>query len=201
MKNVMQALSRTHHNVTAKFAPLGEGRGKFHNINACLEGVDMGGYDWLIVVDDDIAFADGFLDNFIYLAESANLQICQPAHKFRSYQSFELTLRQWGSLVRVTHFVECGPFTAFHKQIFPHVLPFPNLRWAWGTDIAWSEIARNKGFKIGIVDATPIRHLRPVAVSYEGRTATDEARAFLQQACVTQNRYEILQTVKVISNI
>lgn len=201
LQKVMKELAHTRHNVTAITATLAKGKGKFQNINDALKALDVNAYDWLIVVDDDIAMPAQFLDKFIYLAESADLQICQPAHRFRSYQSFEMTLRCWDSLVRLTHFVECGPLTAIRKPVFPHVLPFPELRWAWGTDIDWAEIARKENFRIGIIDATPIRHLRPVGASYDWKKAEDEAAGFLNSRGITRRREDILQTIKVISHI
>jgi hypothetical protein len=201
LKNLMLALSRSRHEVVTMPAPLRDGLGKFQNINACLKNVRVEDYDWLIVIDDDIALPKLFLDRFICMAERANLSVCQPAHRFRSHQSYEITQRRWNSLARVTHFVESGPFTAFHRRMFACLLPFPDLRWAWGTDVLWSEMARRENLLAGIVDATPIEHLRPVAGSYNGRLAREEGTIFLQEAGVNRSRREILQTVQVISNI
>ncbi|HEY1987103.1 MAG TPA: hypothetical protein VGG85_16935 [Terracidiphilus sp.] len=199
LKQVMQKLSRTRHKVTTIYAPCSTGKGKFQNINDGLRDVDLSPFDWMILVDDDIAFDEGFLDRFIYLAEATSLQVCMPAHKFRSNQTFNLTVRHWASLVRFTCFVESGPVTAFRKPMFPHVFPFPELKWAWGTDIAWSETARELGLSIGIVDGTPVRHLRPVGGSYDVRLATDEAEAFLAARNISRSRDDILQTVKTMS--
>jgi hypothetical protein len=199
LQEVMRKLSNTRHNVTTICAPLLPGKGKFQNMNKGLGKVDLGAFEWLILVDDDITFPEDFLDKFIYLAEMTNLQICMPAHKFRSNQTFDLTVRHWASMVRLTHFVESGPLTAFRRPMFSYIFPFPELKWAWGTDIAWSETARNLGFSLGIVDGTPIRHLRPVGGSYDVRLATDEAETFLAQRNITRSRDDILKTVKSIS--
>ena len=133
---VLRALKNTRHDVTVSLVPLGQ-RGKFENINLALRDVDLSKVDWLIIVDDDIAFPPHFLDRFLCACETASLRIAQPAHRFRSYTSWELTQRVWNSLVHTTHFVECGPITAFHREVFPHVLPFPETRWAWGVDVVW----------------------------------------------------------------
>jgi hypothetical protein len=148
----------------------------------------------MVVLDDDVALPPRFLDTFLYLADRAELKICMPAHRFRSHQSYALTQRRWNSLVRTTNFVECGPITAFHREVFPYVLPFPNLRWAWGTDLAWSEHGKRQDFRIGIVDATPIEHLRPVAASYRSRDARLEADAFLVEMGAGISRKEALRT-------
>jgi hypothetical protein len=199
LQDVVKRLSCSHHDITLKIAPLLAGRGKFQNINAALEGVNLEVYDWIIIVDDDIAFENGFLDKFICVAELAQLDICMPAHKFRSNQAFDLTTRKWNTLARVTHFVESGPLTAFRRVTYPHILPFPEIRWAWGTDIAWSEMARERGFRMGIVDATPLKHLRPVAGSYDANIAMDGAKAFLASKGINRKRHEILASVETIS--
>ena len=171
LHQIVAELSQTHHKIDVELAPLGDGHGKFQNINAALQGVAVDDYDRLTVIDDDIALPRRFLDTFIFLSENAGLRMSQPAHRFRSYQSYSLTQRNWNSLARITNFVECGPVTAFHRDMYPYVLPFADLRWAWGTDVAWAEFARINNLPIGIIDATPIGHLRPVAASYSGKLA------------------------------
>ena len=48
------------------------------------------------------------------------------------------------------------------------LLPFPPLRFGWGLDQHWSALALEHGWRIGVVDATPIRHgLRRIAASYD----------------------------------
>ena len=49
----------------------------------------------------------------------------------------------------------------------------------WGLDAHWSAAAAEAGLPLGIVDATPIRHLRPVAASYPHAEAVAEADRFL----------------------
>ncbi len=199
LAKVLEELKRSKHDVTLAIASMGD-RGKFHNINVALEDINLKAYDWLIVVDDDVDLPPNFLDNFLFLSNLAGLKLSMPAHKFYSYYSFNITHRYFGSLVRQTHFVECGPITAFHKDIIPLLFPFPELRWSWGMDAYWAETARNAGMAIGIVDATPLRHLRPVAKSYGHSQAMTEGSLYLREKGVTRPKREILQNVKVISN-
>ncbi len=50
----------------------------------------------------------------------------------------------------------------------------------WGLDAHWSAVARDRGWPIGVVDATPIGHtIRPAASDYPRETAAAEARRFL----------------------
>jgi hypothetical protein len=76
--------------------------------------------------------------------------------------------------------VEIGPVVAFHHSTFNALLPFPELRVGWGLDLHWSAIAEREGWRVGVVDATPIRHgLRVTASSYDRGDAVTEARRFL----------------------
>jgi hypothetical protein len=52
----------------------------------------------------------------------------------------------------------------------------------WGLDVHWAAVAREHGWPIGVVDATPILHTVPVAATYPREVALDEARRFLAGA-------------------
>ena len=69
--------------------------------------------------------------------------------------------------------------TAFHRDTFGVLLPFPDLRMGWGLDVHWAALAAQRGWRIGVVDATPILHLRPAADAYPRDAAVAEAAAFL----------------------
>jgi len=174
-------LARSRHDVEVATAPVG-GAGKFENLNALLAAHPPAGRDWLLVVDDDVALPRGFLDAFLFLAERWDLRLAQPAHRRRSHAAWAVTRRRGGSLVRETGFVEIGPVCAFHASTFATLLPFPALRAGWGLDSHWAAVAREQGWRIGVVDATPIRHvMRPIAGSYRREEALAEARAFLAE--------------------
>jgi hypothetical protein len=172
-------LGRSRHHVDF-FSTVAADRGKFENLNALLAEHPPAGYDWILAVDDDVAFPRGFLDAFLFLAERFELRIAQPAHRSRSHAAWNVTRRRVGTVARETAFVETGPVVAFHSTTFETFLPFPPLRAGWGLDLHWSAVAGSRGWKIGIVDATPIRHgLRRIAASYDRSAAIDEARRFL----------------------
>jgi Glycosyltransferase like family 2 len=174
-----EELLRSRHQVRLESTPVG-GRGKFENLNALLREHPPREDDWLIVVDDDVVLPRGFLDMFLFLAERFEFRLAQPAHRSRSHAAWAVTRRHAGSVARETSFVEIGPVTAFHRDTFEVLLPFPELRIGWGLDAHWSALAREHGWRIGVVDATSVRHsLRPVASSYEHQAAIDEARGFL----------------------
>ncbi len=172
-------LERSHHDVSIHArSPAG---GKFQTLNRMLAEDAPDRADWLLVVDDDVDLPSGFLDLFLYAAESAGLRIAQPAHRLYSHAAWDVTRRRALSLVRETTFVEIGPVTAFHRNTFSTLLPFPQLRMGWGLDAHWSAIAREHGWPIGVVDLTPIGHaLRPAGDSYPRDEAIAEGRAFLE---------------------
>jgi hypothetical protein len=172
-------LLRSRHQVSFACTVVG-GRGKFENLNLLLREHPPAGHDWLLVVDDDVALPAGFLDSFIFLAERFQLRLAQPAHRHRSHAAWAVTRRRAASVVRETRYVEIGPVTAFQAATFDMLLPFPELRFGWGLCAHWSAVAQRQGWRIGVVDATSIRHgLRAVASAYRYEDAVAEGRRFL----------------------
>ncbi len=166
-----------------QIATIGPGeRGKFENLNALLEEHPAAGHHWLIVFDDDIELPHGFLDRFLFLAERFELDLVQPAHRLASHAAWRVTRRRRGSVVRQTQFVEVGPLTAFSSRTFPTLLPFPPLRMGWGLDAHWAAVARQRGWRCGVIDALAINHrAAPAAQAYSRTQTIAEARAFLAQ--------------------
>jgi GT2 family glycosyltransferase len=182
---IRRELTRTRHELALHFVP--PTAGKWANINALLASAPASDADWLLIVDDDVVLPRGFLDRFIALAEAFDLQLAQPAHAFASHAAWDVTRRRPGVLARRTRFVEIGPVTAISAEAAKELLPFPDLQMGWGLDARWSAIAAERGWAIGVIDATPIRHLRPVAASYPRDAAVAEAEAFLDgRAYVTR---------------
>jgi hypothetical protein len=62
------------------------------------------------------------------------------------------------------------------------LLPFPELRMGWGLDVHWAALARERGWRCGVVDAVPIGHrAAPAAAAYAREHAIAEARSFLAE--------------------
>jgi hypothetical protein len=193
LRQVTAAIAASRHAVELAFAPMGDA-GKFDNINKALSGKRLSRYDWLLIVDDDIALPTGFLDLLIGEAVRRGFKMAQPAHRFLSYSTYKVTERHWASVARRTGFVECGPVSLLHRDTFADLVPFPSSRWSWGLDLYWAELARQRGWPIGVIDAVPIRHLRPVAGSYDVGAATEEATRFLTARGVAPRRQDLLKT-------
>ena len=172
-------LLRSRHDVTLALGPGAPGAGKWANLRATLAEHPPDGADWLLIADDDVILPAGFLDAFVLLAERFGLALAQPAHAFASHAAWPVTRRRPGVLARRTRFVEIGPVTAIHAAAFPLLLPFPDLAMGWGLDAHWSATTAAAGLALGVVDATPIRHLRPIAAAYPRAAAEEEAARYL----------------------
>jgi hypothetical protein len=203
-----EALSRlrsTHHRVHLALGAMGSPApslagetiasnltgGKFENLNKILMGSDplkiLMGSDplkagWALVVDDDVVLPDRFLDRMVGLAEHFDLAMAQPAQSLAGQAAWPVTRRRRGSLLRETRFVEIGPVTLFRGDAFAELTPFPALRYGWGLDVHWAALAHQRGWRLGIADALPIRHEEAgVAGTYSSREAIMEARRFLAE--------------------
>jgi Glycosyl transferase family 2 len=153
--------------------------GKFGNLNRVLEAAG-GGFEWILVVDDDLALPPRFLDRFVALCERFALDLAQPAQTQRSHSAWRVTRRRPASLVRETRFVEIGPVTVFGRRAAIELLPFPELRYGWGLDLHWAALAAERGWRLGVVDATPVRHeSATVGTAYRREDAEAEAADFL----------------------
>ncbi|UGS38840.1 glycosyltransferase family 2 protein [Capillimicrobium parvum] len=175
-------LRASRHDVEVATTAPGD-RGKFENLDALLSAHPAGAHDWLLVCDDDVVLPGAFLDDLVAAAERLDLQLAQPAHRLHSHAAWSVTRRRggWaGSLARETAFVEIGPVTLVAAAAFGDLLPFPPLRMGWGLDVHWAALARERGLRLGVVDAVPVLHdAAPAAAAYSRRDAEAEARAFL----------------------
>ncbi len=178
---VRTELERSRHDVELHTRRPG-GLGKFENLNLLLADRPVEDHDWVLVVDDDVVLPRGFLDRLLYLAERFDFQLVQPAHRARSHGAWRVTRRRAGAVARQTPFVEIGPVTAFARPTFAALLPFPDVRMGWGLDLHWAALARQHGWRCGVLDAVAIRHsAAPAGDAYSRRDAVAEARALLAE--------------------
>jgi hypothetical protein len=195
--HAVSELRRSHRRVTVALGALDErapaleqetlltglrGRGKFENLNALLAEAPRGDARWLVVIDDDVALPRGFLDRFLFVCERLGLQLAQPALSHTSHAAWRVFRRCRWTVARTTHMVEIGPLTAFSAPVADELLPFPPLRMGWGLDAHWGALAQGRGWRLGVVDATPIRHSsRVTASAYDRDEALSELRGFLAE--------------------
>jgi hypothetical protein len=171
-------LTSERHRVEHRVGSLEQlGKGKFENLNELI-GDERA--DWLLIADDDVTLPERFLDRMIALAELFELQMAAPAQSLASHAAWRVTRRRPRSIVRETSFVEIGPVTLIGEQAAQALVPFPPLRYGWGLDLAWAATAAERGWRLGIADALPVRHdAATVGSAYPAAAAIEEARAFL----------------------
>ena len=119
------------------------------------------GYQAVALLDDDLEPAGCTWTDIFTLFARSGLSIAQPALTADSSASKPVTYQRPGVLYRETDFVEVmAPIFrgALLEQLVPHFLEERN---GWGLEALWPGHA-----PIGILDATPIRHARPVGTSH-----------------------------------
>jgi hypothetical protein len=156
------------------------GGGKFENLNRLLAEVPVEGFEWVLVVDDDVELPRRFLDRTLFLAERLRLDLVQSALRRTSHAAWRVFRREPWSVTRLTRMVEIGPVIAFRGAVARELLPFPPLRMGWGLDLHWGAVATQRGWRPGVIDAVPIRHeARRTASGYDRGAAIEELRHFL----------------------
>lgn len=139
---------------------------KFDLLATALEDSEIDLYDYVVVVDDDIAIPEGFLDAFVALQDRYSLALAQPARTAGSYLDHPIVQQQPQSIVRETRFVEIGPVFSVSRSAARLLLPFDGRSpMGWGYENVWASILEANDLRLGIIDATPIDHSvrRPVA--------------------------------------
>jgi hypothetical protein len=138
---------------------------------------------WTVVHGSDAGFPRRWLDRFIALCEAFDFAIAGPANTWRSFASYEFTRRSRRWLVRETGFVEAGPVFAMRDDAAAELIPFDDdVGQGWGLDFHWPYVAAERGWRLGIVDVTPIKHVdRPPGASYSAQQAAESGRRWLER--------------------
>ena len=145
------------------------GGAKFPLLNRLATGPGNDRFDWIVVADDDVEFKRGSVGALLTVAEAAGLDFVQPAHTELSHRDNEITRRRAWAIARRTTFVEIGPVFAVRRPWSERVVPFPeDVDMGWGLELEWSDLSAD-GLRLGIIDAVPVRHVRPVGKGYAKR--------------------------------
>jgi hypothetical protein len=131
--------------------------GKFENINLVAETAASPDADWILIVDDDIGVGPRFLDRLLAVAERFRFGIAQPALSRASYGWYNVN-RRHAAVCRETRFVEIGPVVLMRRDAYEPLSPFPVEGMGWGLDLHWSAVAERLGWRLGVIDAVPVRH-------------------------------------------
>jgi GT2 family glycosyltransferase len=171
-------LSSTRHDVELR-AEDPAGRARFAVIEQTAAA--RPGFDWLLIVDDDVALVPRFLDRLVGLAEAARLDLAGPAQRRHGHAAWPVTRREPGVVWRETTFVEIGPVTLISRRAADVLLPFPDgTGMGWGLDAHWAAVAAEHGWRLGIVDALPVDHTAaPAGSGYDRDDARAAAEALL----------------------
>lgn len=133
---------------------------KFELINWLLESFNLNEYRYILVTDDDIDLPENFLDTYLRIQEKYNFHLAQPARTHDSFIDHKFVAQLLGIEARLTRFVEIGPFFSLERQVFSRLIPFDLAApMGWGLDFVWPVILEHVNARLGIVDATPVRHL------------------------------------------
>ncbi len=151
---------------------------KFSLLNRILENVDLTGFEYLIVSDDDIQLPAGFLDRYLALVSHHDFAVAQPARTHDSYIDHWFVEQLDGIDARRTRFVEIGPLFSFHRTAFDHFLPFDETSpMGWGVDFVWPVWAERAGLRMGVIDAVPVAHSLRKPVAYYDYGISERAMA------------------------
>ena len=151
----------------------------------CADASGEGSDRWLLITDDDIKMPRGQLRLFIRIAQIAALDVSQPAHLARSYHSWKINGQRLSSVARTTRYIEQGPLVLLSPRARMACLPFPeSLVMGWGLEVHFAMAAAGS-LQLGIVDAAGMRHLTPVAASYDREVAYEGALKVLASVGLT----------------
>lgn len=172
---------------------------KFELLNRLLAGIELAPYRYLLVVDDDIELPPGFVDRFLAIQEARDFTLAQPARAHDSFTDHHFVNQLMGVESRCTRFVEIGPLFSLRRDGFGMLLPFnEDAPMGWGLDFVWPVILEQHDRRLGIIDATPVRHaLRKPVSTYDYRDTESAMQGFLarhphlslSEACIASRTY------------
>jgi hypothetical protein len=124
-------------------------------------------YDYIWCPDDDLDASCHGINQFFEICELIGAELAQPALDWSSFYTWGITLRNTSFNYRATNFVEIMA-PCFSRTFLETVLPtFMENRSGWGLEWLW-QLQLDRPFRSYIVDATPIRHTRPVGSGSRG---------------------------------
>ena len=121
-------------------------------------------YDYIWLPDDDIDADQETISRMFEVARAVGLDLFAPALHESSYYAHFITMRNPRFHGRWTGFVEImvpGFSSAALEKLLP-TLDLSETGWGWGLDSLWPKLLGYEN--VGIIDATPVAHTRPVGV-------------------------------------
>jgi hypothetical protein len=119
-------------------------------------------YDYIWMPDDDIYADQDTISGMFEVARTFGLDLFAPALHESSYFAHFATMKNHSFYGRWVGFVEIM-MPGFSKPTLERLLPTLDLTetgWGWGLDSLWPKLLDYK--QVGIIDAIPVIHTRPV---------------------------------------
>ena len=154
---------------------------KFVLLNRLFLECALNRYAFVLICDDDIDLPAAFVDRYLDRVATYDLALAQPARTHDSYVGHTIVERLDGLDARRTRFVEIGPLFSMARKAYQYLLPFDESSpMGWGYDYVWPVVIQEMGFRMGIVDATPVAHrFRKPVTNYSFEEARAAMRALL----------------------
>jgi Protein of unknown function (DUF707) len=135
-------------------------------------------YDYVWLPDDDVFTTQDAITRLFESAEALGFDLFAPALHETSWYAHFITMRNRRFHARRTGFVEIM-VPAFSRAALEKLLPTLDLTvtgWGWGLDSVWPKLLGYEN--VGIIDAVPVIHTRPVGVMRD----VELARAVRQES-------------------
>lgn len=155
-------------------------------------GVIPHDYDAYILADDDLEPVQDW-NHVFELFHMSKLMVAQPALTQDSCFSWGVTKQDSACIWRITDFVEvmCPIIAGPVMENF--IKYFLEEKTCWGLESLWSTTLPNA---IGILDAAPVKHMRPVGSAGAFQvTCIANAQAFREKYSLTEPRGMVLKRV------
>lgn len=120
-------------------------------------------YDAFWFPDDDLEANTATLNRMFSFFHAFELALAQPALTRDSYYSWDNLLQRDDYILRFVKFVEVMAPIFDRPSLKACLKSFGESRSGWGLDWLWPElVAKGRTDRIGLIDATPVKHTRPL---------------------------------------
>jgi len=136
---------------------------KWTGLRQLLKGwKDWQRYERIWLPDDDLFATQDTINRMFDIAQALSFDLCAPALQEASYYAHYDTMRNRRCVARRSGFVEImAPcFTSETLGKLLHTLDLTPTGWGWGLDSLWPKLLDYQ--RMGVIDATPVLHTRPV---------------------------------------
>ena len=119
-------------------------------------------YDQIWLPDDDILTSQDTITAMFQAAAALRLKLFTPALREDSHYGHYIIMRNRNFFARRVGFVEIM-VPGFSRPVLEQLLPTldeSRTGWGWGLDPLWAKLLDHRD--LGILDATPVLHTRPV---------------------------------------